>query len=162
MTDDPKYYKRVNIADYVSSGMTEGEAHMRSFAHAVNTGSSPDTKTMQFFADAFNQILHNSKPDAVKKALKLGTGSGNRKSSEARAAAANKKLKHAVAVEEYIQQGYSKNKAYEQLSSENKGESFDTIKKHHEACETEKKAEATAMLIALQAFEQKRSKPEKE
>ena len=156
MTDDLKYYKLVSIVDYVSD-MTEGEAHMRNFAHAVNTGSTPDSKTMQFFADAFGKVLHDSKPDAIKKALKLGAGSGNRKSSEARAATANSKIRYAVMVEEYILQGHSKNKAYELVFNAT-DKSLDTIKRYHKDCSFE----AKALLISFKVSEQQRSDTEKE
>lgn len=143
MTDDPKYYKRVSIADVVGNrmdkdvspqaDMLEGEAHMREFAYSVNTGSKPKPETMQFFADAFNNILRGVDP---KDALSIRTGSGNRQAPHVKANTLTKEMQIAVMVEEYIMQGYSENKAREKTAdfmsmNDIKGNSKDTIIRGH-------------------------------
>lgn len=143
MTDDPKYYKRVNIADVVGNvpnkdkphqaEMTEGEAHMRSFAHSVNTGSDPKPETMRFFANAFSEILRGVDP---KDALCLRTGSGYRESPHVKANTLTKEMRIAVMVEEYRMQGYSEDKARDKAAGfmyehDMKGNDIKTVVRHH-------------------------------
>lgn len=101
---------KVNIVDYLpyTSGMTEGEQHLRRFIDAA-TGDQPlPPETVKFLIHAFNRILRGKDP---KMALKLTQQQGQ-KGSTKRTQRINKEVLQAVMVEELrIKDGMKKDEA---------------------------------------------------
>ena len=140
------YGDRVNITEYIDSGMTEGEKNMRQFITAVITDKEqPAEETMLFFANAFKKIIKGSDAD---KALMLTTKQGKKKTDK-KAAARNKCMKIAVMVEERIMQGASKDEARQIVCSKLKT-SYRTVRTHHKDNETL----AKEMIKAFQNFDE--------